>query len=64
MDIDVGRLKSMFMTRIGPNLATATRSNLHSALGLTRGKPPWNEVKKVMTQTGADTPTPAFVARH
>eukprot|EP00965_Chrysotila_dentata_P036337 1210244-Pleurochrysis_carterae.AAC.1 len=52
------------MARIGPNWATAMRSNSHSALGLTRGEPPWKEVEKVMTQTGANTSTLAFVARH
>eukprot|EP00965_Chrysotila_dentata_P024157 800582-Pleurochrysis_carterae.AAC.1 len=64
MDTDVGRLKNLFLNRIGPDWATATRSNAQSTLGLTRGQVPWKEVSDVISQNGSETSTPAFVARH
>eukprot|EP00965_Chrysotila_dentata_P065868 2182013-Pleurochrysis_carterae.AAC.1 len=64
MDTDAERLKNLLLNRIGRKWATATRSNTQSTLGLTRGQVPWKEVSDAMSQSGSDTSTHAFVARH
>eukprot|EP00965_Chrysotila_dentata_P214312 6188126-Pleurochrysis_carterae.AAC.3 len=64
MDVDVARLKALFMSRIGRNWAMATRVNATSNLSIARCKLPWDDVRQVMLQTGPKTATPAFVADH
>eukprot|EP00965_Chrysotila_dentata_P133948 4430172-Pleurochrysis_carterae.AAC.1 len=63
MDTDVGRLKDFFLTHVGHDKATSTRTNPNSRLGLGRGQVPWKEVKDVLSQTGRDSSTPVFVAK-
>ncbi len=64
MNSDVARLKSWFGQVVGCDWATATVANSNSKLGITRGQLPWVEVETVMTQTGPETATPGFVAKH
>ena len=55
MEDDVQKLKGLFMDKIGPDWATATRPNSASKLGIKRGKVPWTEVHETMTKRGNES---------
>eukprot|EP00965_Chrysotila_dentata_P251846 6210312-Pleurochrysis_carterae.AAC.1 len=64
MDTDFARLRNLFMTRVGPDWAKATRTNRISTLDLKRGQVPWEGVSEAMSHRGPESSLPAFVAKH
>lgn len=63
MDSNIDRMKGWLVEKVGADWATATRNNTVSALGIGRGKNPWDEMHTANTRQGTSS-VPAFIARR
>lgn len=63
METDVNHWKAFFIEKIGRNWQQATSRNTTSKLGITRGTPPWEEVRTTMHKHGRDS-VAHYVAEH
>ena len=63
MEADVNHWKAFFIEKTGRNWQQATSRNTTSKLGITRGTPPWEEVRTTMHKHGRDS-VAHYVAEH